>query len=434
MAADILKEIHALERFGSILGLERLRELLRRLGNPQDGMKYIHIAGTNGKGSVVRFLQEGLISCGYHVGTYISPYIQVFNERIQTDGVYISDEDLDRIGRIVLDEIKKMTDEDMASPTEFEAVMAMAFMYFAETEPDLVVLETGLGGIGDATNVIEDPMICAITSVSFDHMDVLGSSLEEIAENKSGIIKASVPVISNVAEREAARVIARKAYESGSRLYDISGIKTARSYDPAGKQNVSMELFGTDYSDVLIPMAGKHQAENLKTALAIIEVLRKNEDIKIERSRLYEGLEKAVNPGRFEMIDEGPPVVVIDGAHNEAGTRALAETVAEVFPDSRILMVIGILKDKEVDMMLPHMRKITGDFIVTRVNNPRTMGVEELAEKLKRIDAASVRIASDPVDSIGEALKNNGSYDVILFAGSLYLIGEIRGRYLDERQ
>ena len=434
MAADIIREIHELERFGSVLGLDRLRELMRRLGDPQEGMKYIHIAGTNGKGSVVKFLEQGLMGCGYHVGTYISPYIEVFNERIQRDGVYITDDELDRIGRVVLDEIKNMTDEGLDSPTEFEAVMAMAFLYFAETRPDIVILETGLGGIGDATNVIKDPMICAITTVAFDHMDVLGDTLGEIAENKAGIIKAGAPVVSNVAEREAATVIARKAYETGSRFYDISGIKTARAYDEPGYQRVSMELWGTDYSDVLIPMAGKHQAENLKTALAVIEILRKNRDISIERSRLYEGLKKATNPGRFEIIDEGPPFVVLDGAHNEAGTAALRDTVHEMFPDQRILVVTGMLRDKEVDLMLRNMREITADFIVTNVNNPRTLPADELAEKLRRLGPEHIDIVGEPAETIEAVLERRDKYDVILFAGSLYLIGEIRRRYFHDKE
>lgn len=434
MAADILKEIHELERFGSVLGLDRLRELMHRLGDPQKGMRYIHIAGTNGKGSVVKYLEQGLKGCGYRIGTYISPYIEVFNERIQIDGEYIGDDDLERIGRIVLDEIKGMTDEGRVSPTEFEAVMAIAFLYFAEKDPDIVVLETGLGGIGDATNVIEDPMICAITSVSFDHMDVLGDTLEDIAESKAGIIKAGVPVVSNVSEREAARVIAKKAYGSGCRLYDISSIRTARRFETSGCQTVSMELFETDYSDVETPMLGKHQAENLKTALAVIEVLRKSGQIRIERKGLYEGLKKARNPGRFEIIDEGPPVVVLDGAHNEAGVLALKDTVKEMFSESRILIVTGILKDKDVDRILRHMREVSGDFIVTRVDNPRAMSAQALADKLERLDAGRVTIADDPIDSIREALKNKGSYDMILFAGSLYLIGEIRRRYVDERK
>ena len=437
MAAEVLQRIHDLERFGSVLGLERLEELMRRLGDPQKGMKYIHVAGTNGKGSVCKFLESGLSCCGYRVGMYISPFIEVFNERIQCDGRYIDDGELDRIGSRVLDEVRKMTEDGLTSPTEFEAVMAIAFLYFAEKKPDIVILETGMGGIGDATNIIEDPLICVITSVSLDHMDVLGDTLEEIAENKAGIIKANTPVISNVRDHGPAAVIARKAYGMGCRLYDISGIKTAAEQSGTVEQQVSMDLWGTDYSDIRIPMAGRHQAENLKTALSAIEVLRRERKIRIERSRLYEGLAKAINPGRFEIIDEGSPdegrpMVVIDGAHNEAGAAALKETVRDVFSDRRILMVIGILRDKEVDRILGHMTEITDSIIATSVSNPRSLSAEDLADRIRSHCPEPVAVVKDPSDCMDVAIEIGKDYDVILFAGSLYLIGEIRREYREK--
>ncbi len=429
MAADVLTRIHALERFGSVMGLDRLRELMRRLGDPQEGLKYIHIAGTNGKGSVCKFLEKGLMGCGYHVGMYISPFIEVFNERIQCDSVYIRDEELDRLGGTVLDEIDRMVGEGLTSPTEFEAVMAIAFLYFAEKKPDIVLLETGLGGIGDATNIIRDPLACVITSVSYDHMDVLGDNLEEIGENKAGIIKKGAAVISNVKDRGPAAVIARKAYEEGCRFYDVSSIKTA-SFDesPLG-QTVSMELWGTDYSEIRIPMVGRHQADNLKTALAVIEILRKNRDIRVERSSLYQGLSKAVNPGRFEVIDPGSPMVIIDGAHNEAGAESLEKTAKSLFEGRKILLVAGILRDKEVDRIIDHLLEITDDFVATAPNNPRKLEAEELADKLKKAGAAMVETASDPEESIAKAMDPGRDHDVIIFAGSLYLIGDIRRLY-----
>ena len=433
MTVDVLDRIHSLERFGSVMGLDRLRELLRRLGDPQDGAKYIHIAGTNGKGSVCKFLEKGLAGCGYRVGTYISPYIEVFNERIQYDGEYISDSELQRFGSNVLDEIDRMTAEGLTSPTEFEAVMAIAFMYFAEKKPDIVILETGLGGIGDATNIIRNPLACVITSVAYDHMDVLGDTLEEIAENKAGIIKDGAPVISNVKEHGPAAVIAKKAYESGSRLYDISGIKySIRDENPVG-QVVSLELWGTDYSDVEIPMVGKHQGENLKTALAVIEVLRRKEVIRIERSRLYDGLRRAVNPGRFEVIDDCEPMVIIDGAHNEAGAIALRETAMSLFEGKRILMTVGILKDKDVRKILEQFRHITDSFIATSPENPRKLEAEELAGELEALGAQVLATTKGPSESLIKAMEYGKDHDVVIFAGSLYLIGDIRRMYRNEK-
>ena len=208
----IIERIHEFERFGVNLGMERLTELLRRLGNPQDGMKYIHVAGTNGKGSVCAFLTEALRSCGYKVGLYISPYIEVFNERIQYDGRYITDEELDKYGWQAVRAAEEMVAEGLTSPTEFEVVMAITFLFYRDVKPDIIVLECGMGGEGDATNIIRDPLACIFTSVSFDHMQVLGNTLEEIAATKAGIIKDGAPVISNVKEHSPAAVIARTAY------------------------------------------------------------------------------------------------------------------------------------------------------------------------------------------------------------------------------
>ncbi len=442
MAGSVLERIHQLDRFGSVLGLERLQSLLKRLGDPQDGMKFIHVAGTNGKGSVCKFLEGGLSACGYRVGMYISPYIEVFNERIQCGDQYISDEALDRIGNRVLDEMDAMVAEGEVSPTEFEAVMAIAFMYFAEQEPDIVVLETGLGGRGDATNVIRDPLACIITTVTFDHTDVLGDTLEKIAGEKAGIIKDGAPVISNVEDRGAAAVIARKAYGEGCRLYDISKIEYNIDWASPLGQQVSMDLWGTDYRDMEISMSGRHQAENLKTAIAALEVLRKERKIRVERSALYRGLKEAVWPGRFEVVggreswesgDSSEALIVLDGAHNEAGASALAETAGRLFQGKKILMVVGILADKDVDAILDHFTGIRADFIAASPDNPRRLSAEELGEKLSARGRKPVAAAEEPAECVRQALDRKGRYDVILFAGSLYLIGAVRRLIGDER-
>ena len=368
-----IDKIHEFNRFGSVLGLERMNVLLEKLGDPQDQRQVIHIAGTNGKGSVCKYLEEGLRACGYKMGLYTSPFITRFNERIRLDGADISDEDLEVYTDRVLKAVQEMLDEGLQSPTEFEVVTAVAFLYFYEKQADIVILEVGLGGIGDSTNVVKQPMACGICSISFDHMDRLGNTLAEIAAEKAGIIKEGVPVISNVGEREAARVIAAKAYEKDSRFYDISGIPTAIFDETPRSQKVSMNLYGTDYSDVEISMVGEHQGENLKTALTIIEVLRKQRKIKVERSRLYAGLKHAVQPGRFEVLaDEADgPLIIADGAHNEAGAVALQKTMEKFFCGKKVLLVTGILADKQVDEILTHFVGITKDVIATEPDNPR---------------------------------------------------------------
>ena len=220
------------------------------------------------------------------MGLYTSPFIECFNERIRLGGKNISDEDLEGFSMKVLSAAEEMVAEGDDSPTEFEVVTAVALLYFAEKEADIVILEVGLGGKGDSTNVVDKPLICAICSVSYDHMDRLGNTIEEIAADKAGIIKPSVPVISNVDNHAAAAVIARTAYEKESRLYDISDIKPEIFDKSLFRQFVTMEIYGTDYSNVEISMVGRHQSENLKTALSVIEVLRKSGEIKVESFQL----------------------------------------------------------------------------------------------------------------------------------------------------
>ena len=427
----IIDRIHEFNRFGMVLGLDRMEELLRRLGNPQDDLKVIHVAGTNGKGSVSKYLEEGLSACGYKMGLYTSPYIETFNERIRYDGADISDEDLEYYGQKVVSAAEAMVADGLDSPTEFEVVTAIAFLYFADRQADITILEVGLGGIGDSTNVVKSPLASVITSISYDHMAQLGSSLAEIAVNKAGIIKTGCPVIANVPQRDAAKIIARKAYAMGSRLYDISGIRAAVSDETPFSQKVSMELYEKSYSDVEISMVGRHQAENLKTALATLEILRKSGAVKLDREALYEGLKRARQPGRFEVISEDP-LVIIDGAHNEAGAQALQETMAQHFAGKKILLVAGILADKEIDSIVKFLTKITDHIIVTEPDNPRKLAAEKLAEHVADFDVAAEAV-SDVETAVHCAKELADDYDVILFAGSLYLIGDVRRLWRNER-
>lgn len=427
----IIDRIHEFNRFGMVLGLDRMEELLRRLGNPQDDLKVIHVAGTNGKGSVSKYLEEGLSACGYKMGLYTSPYIETFNERIRYDGADISDEDLEYYGQKVVSAAEAMVADGLDSPTEFEVVTAIAFLYFAGRQADITILEVGLGGIGDSTNVVKHPLASVITSISYDHMAQLGSSLAEIAVNKAGIIKTGCPVIANVPQRDAAKIIARKAYAMGSRLYDISGIRAAVSDETPFSQKVSMELYEKSYSDVEISMVGRHQAENLKTALATLEILRKSGAVKLDREALYEGLKRARQPGRFEVISEDP-LVIIDGAHNEAGAQALQETMAQHFAGKKILLVAGILADKEIDSIVKFLTKITDHIIVTEPDNPRKLAAEKLAGHVADFGVAAEAV-SDVEAAVHRAKELADGYDVILFAGSLYLIGDVRRLWRNER-
>ena len=422
---DAIQKIRSFERFGSRLGLERMEKLMERLGNPQDGMNFIHVAGTNGKGSVCRFIYEALKENGYNAGIYTSPYVEAFNERIEFDGLYITDEDLQTCTDEVLAEVKEITEMGFDSPTEFEIVTAVAFVYFKKKEADYVVLEVGLGGRGDSTNIIKKPLISIITSISFDHMDRLGDTIELIAGEKAGIIKEGIPVVSNVDHRDAVKVIARTAGQFNAQLYDVTKIKYGNVKKAPGSYLFDANIYETEYNDVEITMIGGHQLQNALTALTAIEILRKKELIKIKKDDLYRGLKNARQLARFEIFGKDP-YFIIDGAHNEKGAEALKITMREHFADKKILLVTGMLQDKDVKAILKHFYEITGDFIATEPENIRKLPAEDLKNEICSAGKKCIAVA-DVVSACKAAIKLKDKYDVILFTGSLYLLGKIRG-------
>ncbi|MBN7771912.1 bifunctional folylpolyglutamate synthase/dihydrofolate synthase [Clostridium aminobutyricum] len=419
-----INKIKTFERFGSRLGLERMRILMELLGNPQKDLNVIHVAGTNGKGSVCRYLYEALSANDYKVGLYTSPFLEVFNERIEYNGALISDEELEQCTDHVLQKVQLMLEQGMDSPTEFEIVTAVAFVYFKKLQADYVVLEVGLGGIGDSTNIVENPLACVITSISYDHMDRLGDTIEKIAAEKAGIIKQGVPVIMNVTRREAAKVIARKAYETNAVLVDATKIKYKVFEQSMEGYTLDTRIFGTEYTDVQIRMIGEHQLSNVMTALITLELLRKQQKIKVERSRLYAGLKRAIQIGRFEVMEKNP-YIILDGAHNEDGAKALAETVKSFLSDKKILMVIGMLEDKDYNKILDQFTQVTDCFVVTEPNNPRKLKTEILY-KLLTERGQNCTVIEDPAEAYQYAESIKEQYEVVLYAGSLYLVGQIR--------
>ena len=427
---NIIARIGAYNKFGSKLGLSRMEGLLARLGNPQDGLKVLHVAGTNGKGSVSKYLYEVLRAAGYSTGVYISPFIEVFNERMQMDGANISDEALERIGDRVIRAAEEMVAAGEESPTEFEVVTAIAFVWFAEQQADFVVLEVGLGGRGDSTNVVSDPLVCMITSIGWDHMDRLGNTLGKIAAEKAGIIKDGVPVVMNVADPEAKAVIAEVAGAHHAPLYDVSAVQAEGLAVTAEGTVFSAEVLGHRFENVHLTMRGEHQARNAVTALAAIEILRQKSIIKLDEYALMDGMKKAVQPGRFEVLKDGRDPAkrcVLDGAHNTDGVRTLSRAMNQIFAGKRVLVTLGILADKAVDEMLDELELLGERFLTVPVSNPRTMEAAQLADKLaaRGKDATACRTPEEAVTLAAEMLEN-GPYDVCLFAGSLYLIGEIR--------
>ena len=260
-AEGAIGKIHEFEKFGSVLGLERMTKLLDILGNPQDELKVIHVAGTNGKGSTCKFIYSVLQECGYKVGLYTSPFLEIFNERIEFDGNYISDEDLSVYTDRVLAAVKQMTDAGLQSPTEFEVITAIAFLYFKEKKTDYVVLEVGLGGRGDSTNVCKKPLISVITSISYDHTDRLGNTLAEIASEKAGIIKDGCPVVTSAEADEALAVIEQAAAEHGSMYFETRNLPCLITAETFGGSKFDIDIQGVTFKNLEISMIGRHQVK-----------------------------------------------------------------------------------------------------------------------------------------------------------------------------
>lgn len=419
-----VEKVGAFLKFGSHLGLDRIMKLLELLGNPQKELKVIHVAGTNGKGSCCRYIYEILEANGYKAGLYTSPFIEVFNERIEFHGEYISDEDLEGCTDKVCAAAEKMVAEGGDSPTEFEVVTAIAVLYFQQKKADFVVLEVGLGGRGDSTNITDSPLVSVITSVSYDHMDRLGNTIEEIAWEKAGIIKPKVPVVAGVKNVSAAKVIAKEAYQKGCVLYDCSKYKKTLK-----KSDVEGSLFDAvidneEYGNVTISMKGEHQVDNALCALTTIEILRKSGIIEVERSRLDIGLKKAMQKGRFEVF-WGTVTYVLDGAHNQEGMESLVKTMDDCFYGKKVLTVMGVLADKAIDDIVEMAAYLGKDFIITEPDNPRKLEAEILAGKLMQ-KGANCTVKATGKEALAEAEERAKNYDVVLCAGSLYLIGELR--------
>ena len=421
---DAISKIHEFLRFGSVLGLERMNVLLEKLGNPHRDLAVIHVAGTNGKGSICRYVYEVLQAGGYKTGLYTSPYLEVFNERIEFDGSYITDQDLELYTARVLAKAEEMVAEGLESPTEFEVVTAIAFLYFKDKQADYVVLEVGLGGRGDSTNVVEKPLCSIIASISLDHTDRLGDTIAAIASEKAGIIKAGCPVITGTDEPDAMAVFRSKAAELGCDLYDSRLLP----YEVA-EETDSGCVFRTRVLDkaytLEISMAGEHQVRNAMEALTAITLLNQSGQIDVSDEAVCRGFKNARQIGRFEILRR-KPFVVIDGAHNPDGSKALRQAVLSRFGGKRILMVVGILADKEVPAVLDNFLAVTTDFIATEPDNPRKLAARELAAQIEE-KGGSCQVFSDPAEAVEAAKKRYGDYDVVLFAGSLYLIGAIRG-------
>lgn len=412
---EALEYIHSFLKFGSRPGLERVKLLAEKLGDPQKGLRTVHIAGTNGKGSTSLMLQSAITAAGYKCGLYISPFVTDFRERIQIDGEYISKDDL----CYYVNRIKEITDtlpEDEL-PTEFEVITAAAFSYFAEKKVDFAVIEVGLGGRLDATNIIEAPQVSVITDIGLDHTKILGNTIEQIAFEKCGIIKNGCPVVTSALQKSAALDVIKGVAEK----------RNAPLYIAPAPENVRVTRNGTEFDlrgeRFKTAMPGYHQAINASLVLTALNAA----NINVGEKAIKAGL-SAVMPARCEMIGSDP-LILLDGSHNPAGGAALADVLTKLNVRGAV-MLLGMMADKDTDGYIKAVAPFFDNAVtVTVPGNPRAISSEKLLQKcsglIKNVFAApDCGAALDMVFSISE-----GNAPIVV-CGSLYLAGDIRQELL----
>ena len=414
---ETLKYIHSVQWRGSKPGLSRTRELLARIGNPQKKLKFVHVAGTNGKGSTAALVASVLHAAGYRTGLYTSPYIGRFNERLQVDGEQIPDEEL----AALTDELRPLADSMEDQPTEFELITAMGFLWFARRACDIVVLEVGLGGELDSTNVISCPELAVLTAMGYDHMAVLGKTMREIAQAKAGIIKGGI-VVSYGNEPEAEAVFQQKCAETGASLmYPNFDSLQLLSYDLTG-QNFSF----SGWKNLCISLVGAYQMKNAAVALTAIEALRRK-GWEISENAVREGLNQASWPARFEVLGRHP-VFIVDGGHNPQGVKAAAESLRRLFPRGNITFLMGVMADKDVGGMVTEVVPLAKEFFTVRPENPRSMSAEELEKRLCLVGTKATACGT-VTEGVRAAIRSAGKDGVVCALGSLYMAGDVKKAY-----
>ena len=414
---EALEYIHSINWAFCKPGLERVSELCKRLGDPQKRVKYIHIAGTNGKGSVSAMLSSILTAAGYKTGLYTSPYIKTFNERMAISGHPISDDELVELTERIRPIADSMTDK----PTEFELITALAFEYFAKNNCDIVVLECGLGGRLDSTNVIEDPALSLITGVALDHTAILGDTVSAIAFEKAGIIKKGRPVLfgNNSGEADALCVIRDAAEKKGAPLtVTDEGLLSNIRYSVDG----TLFDFGAE-KDYKLSLLGVYQPKNAATVLTAIRILRDG-GYQIPELAVREGLSTVYWPARFERLSD-TPTVIYDGGHNPQGIAAAKESIKAYFGDKKVLLLTGLMGDKDYTHMVRELSAIAEKVYTVTPNNPRSLPAEEL-RNVYRSFGTPAEAFETVADAVKTAMTDAERSGMPLFVlGSLYLYCEI---------
>lgn len=412
---EALKYIHSVHWVGSKLGLERTQELLAKLGNPEKHLKFIHIAGTNGKGSTAAMLASILEKAGYRVGLYTSPFINRFNERMQVNGQQIPDDVL----AALTEHISPYADAMEDSPTEFELITALAMEYFHREKCDIVVLEVGMGGELDSTNVIDTPEAAVIAAMGLDHVNELGPTMADIARAKAGIIKSGGAVVSYGGNPDADPVFEQVCREKGASLRQPDFSKIIPGTFDLDGQSFS---YG-DWKDMRIPLVGSYQMNNAAVVLETVSVLRER-GWKIPDEAVRQGMAATRWPARFEVLRRDP-VFIVDGGHNPHGIKATAESLKRLFPGKKITFVTGVMADKDVESILGLIVPLASEFFTVRPDNPRAMAADELARRIEALGAKATPCGS-VADGVARAIEAEGVNGVACALGSLYMSGEVR--------
>ena len=418
--AEAIKFIESTEKFGIKPGLDAIKRLLAKLGNPQNDLEVIHIAGTNGKGSTASYIKSILMHAGYRVGFYTSPSLYALEERIQINNGLIDQDDFAAVASDVKNAVDELVEEGFDPNTEFEIFTAMAFLHFKRQSVDFVVLEVGLGGRLDATNVVDKPLVSVITPIALDHVNILGDTLEKVAFEKGGIIKENVPLVIHPQEPQASKVLKELAEEKSATMI-------VAPVDLIDVTQMSLEgtVFTLGVHPYRISMIGTHQAQNAVVAMTAVGVLNREYKKHVPEEAILKGLEATKWPCRLEVVDSTPKII-LDGAHNPHGAKALAKSLEMILPRGcKPTILIGMLGDKDVDEVLEIMKGYFGKVVVTEPHNDRKLPAGDLNLKLKKLGADTV-VEKDVLKALQVALDLTDSSELILAFGSFYLVGQIR--------
>lgn len=418
---ECMSYIYGAKRFSDNTKLIRTKEVLRILGNPQDSLKIIHVAGTNGKGSVTAMISSVLMEAGYKVGMFTSPFLEEFEERIQINNCNIPKSDLAHYATIVRDALLTCEKNGFGEPNGFEIITSIMLKYFADQKVDYAVVEVGLGGRLDATNVV-NPLVSVITSISYDHMNILGNTLSEIAGEKAGIIKNNIPVISINQEEEAAVVLKNTAEEKHSEITFVNkdSYRICESKRDDRCQLIKVNTKNNDYK-VKLQLLGTYQSSNCALAINVLEKL-KDMGADLNKQIVLEGLYKTKWKGRMEILKDNP-LTIIDGAHNFDGIKNLKDSIKRYFSYKKLILILGILSDKESHKMVDEIKNIADYIIFT---TPHSIRAEDPHELFKLIKDDNAEVIEDYKKAYEKARELSESNDLIVASGSLYMVGDMR--------